>query len=721
MIRGIWLLWFPSVLFALVPFAAGAEEAAPSVRVEWTTTPPTIDGVLDDSVWKQAALLGPLTQVIPKLGAPPTQRTEVRILTDQHHLYFAIRCLDDDASKIVSQVMLRDSIPWSEDQVIVVVDTFHDRRNGYGFVVTSAGGRSDVLLEGEQFLTDWDTIWFAKTRIDAEGWSAEIAIPYQSVNFDPEGDAWGFNIGRVIARNDEEVRWADISVDREVANLGRAGTLEGLRGIQQGLGLDVVPTFTLRREDEYIEERHTTTADPSLDVFYKLTPGLTAAATVNTDFSESEVDSRQVDLSRFDLFFPEQRAFFLQDATIFDFAALQQNARPFFSRRIGLADDGEPVDIRVGGKVTGREGPVSLGLLGVNQDSHDDIDSATLAVGRVALNVLEESRLGVIATHGDPSSNRENNLVGTDFQYRDSDFRGRTLTGKAWYQHSFSGGVDGKQAAFGGEIAYPNDVVNWLVGFQEIQKRYRPGLGFVNRTDIRRYDASYRYRIRPEEGLLRTIDSEVAGVLVTDMSNKAESGLLTVRPLTLGLSGFGAEGEPRDALELRYEHQFERLLVPFEISPGVILPVDRYHFDEGAIRVETSDRRVVRGSAEIGAGTFYSGERVRGLAVLEWRPNRHWHFTLTYDHNEVWLPEGDFRIELATARLVLSFTPDISWITFSQWDNVSDKLGINSRLRWIVEDGREFFVVFNHGLDTEDDFRSERTEAVLKVEWTFRF
>jgi hypothetical protein len=711
------------LLLALFPLTgAGAQDEGSRIRVVWTTKPPVIDGVLDEAVWEEAALLGPLTQVAPRFGEAPTQRTEIRILTDRRHLYFGIRCFDAEPSKIVAKDMLRDSWPYAEAQINLTLDTFNDRRNAYLFNVTAAGGRADALIEGPEVLLSWDTIWFARTTIDEQGWNIEIAIPYQSVNFDPEGDAWGFNIERFVARYEEESRWADPSLDRSITDVGRSGTLEGLRGIQQGLGLDVTSSLTLRWEDEYDEDGHDTTGDPTLDTTYKLTPGLTAALTVNTDFSETQVDDRQVDLSRFALFFPERRAFFLQDALIFDFAGLKENAKPFFSRRIGRADDGEAIDIRVGAKLTGREGPLSLGFFGVNQEGNDGIESKNLAVGRISLNVLEESKIGLIATHGDPSSNDENNLVGADFQYRNSSFRGsRTLAGKAWFQHSFSSGVDGEEAAFGGELEYPNDIVNWKIGFQQIGENYYPGLGFVNRTDIRRYDGEYRYRIRPDGGFLDAIDFKLESFLVTDTATTVESGLLAFEPIKLIRGGVYESGKAQDSLKFRYEHHFERLLEPFEIHPGIFLPAETYHYDEGSIRIETNRKRILAGTVDVGAGTFFSGERLRALGELDFRPNKYFLVSLIYDHNQIWLPEGDFEVQLVILRATLQFTPDISWITLGQWDNVSDKMGFNSRFRWIIQDGREFYIIVNQDFDTRNEIRSERTEAILKLEWTFRF
>ena len=695
---------------------SAAQDEPPRVRIVWTDTPPVIDGVMDEAVWETGAQLGPLTVVEPVQGATPSQRTEVRLLTDKDHFYLGVRAFDDEPEKIVAKRMIRGESQLSDDNFAIVLDTFHDLRNAYSFQITAAGGRSDDLNQGVESEGAWDAIWFAKTSIHEDGWVAEVAIPYKSINFNPKGDTWGFNFSRRIARTSENTRWADPYPQRFLSEMGRTGVLEGMLGIDQGIGLDVVVTGTTRRLVDEDRNRSRTTADPSVDVFYKVTPGLTATLTANTDFSDTEIDARQIVPTRFGRFFSEQRDFFLQDALIFDFGGLGGNARPFFSRRIGLGEEGDPIDIRFGGKLSGREGPYTIGLLGVQQERNAGIEVKNLLVGRIERNILKESKIGLIATHGDPSSNRNNSLVGLDFKYRNSKFRGteNSLTGGAWLQHSFSGNTDGSQAAFGGRIEYPNDRVNWKLEAQEIQRNFNPGLGFVNRPNIRRFDGQYRYRIRPEGSILQNIDFLATGSLVTNTGKRVESGKISLWPIGLNTVN-------NDFLQVRWDHFFERLVNPFEISNNVTLKPGSYHWDQGVIRFTANPNRALSGRIAFGGGSYWSGHRARGLVDMKWRPSKYLFLQFVYDHSEVWLPEGDFRLQLATLRLNLQFTPDISWVTFGQYDNVSDSYGYNSRFRWIIQDGREFFIIFNQDLDAREGLRVSRAEAVLKLQWTFRF
>ena len=705
------------------------DDLRPRFRIAWTDVAPVIDGHLDETVWERAVVVGDLTQVIPVQGVAPTQNTEIRVLTTHDAIFFGVRMHDTNPEEIVANVMRRDGSTFSDDHFQVVLDTFHDRQNGYSFEINANGARRDVLLEGKAFQFDWDTIWYGRTSVDDEGWTAEIMIPYGSLNFDPNGDTWGINFARRIKRNNEEDRWSDPSPDRFPADLGLAGVMEGMLGIDQGLGLDIVPVLTVRHIDDPLAPEKDTQADPSGDIFYKLLPSLTAAITANTNFGETAADNRQVNFSRFDIAFPERRDFFLQDGLIFEFGDLTVqgftpipgNGTPFFSRRIGIAqpdpdvDRFQPLDILFGGKVTGRVGDrYKVGVLYTLVDDFEGIDKQNLAVGRVAMNVLGESSVGLIGTYGDPEGRVDTGLVGADFNYRNSSFRNdKTLTASGWFQQTFTTGVNDPEFAYGGSLAYPNDIVRWKVGFKELAEGFKPALGFVNRPGIRQYEGDYRYRIR-RNGWLRTIDAKIVGELVTDRDNRIESGRATVVP-------FDIENSVGDRVNLTYQHRFERPLTDFKIPGDVTIPVGSYHYNSVGIFLSASSNRRLSGSLAIGGGEFYDGTRLTVIPEVTFRPTRHWLFKAHYEFRDARLPGGDSVTHLVRGTIGIFFTPDISWTTLVQYDNVTNSIGINSIFRWIIQDGREVFVVFNQGLDVEDGLVPGRTEALIKLLWTFRF
>ncbi len=711
----------------------------PRIRATVVSEAPIIDGYLDDRVWQQAFAVEDFTQVEPIPGAEPSERTLIYVARDEKNLYFGIRCYDRDPSSIVAKRMQRDASIFYDDRVEIVLDTFHDHRNGYLFAINPVGGRQDAIFEGEIFMQEWDGIWYAEARLDEQGWVAEIAIPFQTLSYDPGTDTWGINMLRGIRRNDERIHWADPTLDRAFFKMSHAGVLEGMRGISQGLGLDIKPYFSLGYEDDPSIDRSKEIVEPGGDIAFKLTPSLTATATVNTDFAETEIDEAQSTVTRFALFFPEKRDFFLQDAGIFEFADLQHeiispdgdtdaNGRPFFSRKIGLSATGEEVDILAGGKLTGRIGPLNIGLLDVQLDEHDDVNSQNLAVGRVAVNLFGESKLGAIVTNGDPNSNENNTLVGTDFNYRNSHFLGnRVLEGRLWYQHSFSQGVDDEEMAYGATLSYPNDRVNWFVNYREIEENFNPALGFVNRRGFRRYEGQFRYRIRPG-GVLRTIDNTVEGKVFTDSSNDVQTWRVRVFPFTL-------TNNVGDFIQFAYAHDYDAPRVPFPIKDNIFIPSGRYNFDQGAISLRSSRNRPFRANFTVAGGSFYSGETLHIVPGLEWRPSKHLFFSGDYNLTQLWVDalrlksDGTFSAKkseyvlrhLVRVRVDISFTPNLSWNTFVQWDDSSDSMAINSRLRWIVQDGRELFLVFTQFLETEDGIERGLTQPLAKIGWTFRY
>ncbi|MBJ21118.1 MAG: hypothetical protein CL933_17055 [Deltaproteobacteria bacterium] len=722
-------------LHALAGIASA--DPPPRIRIGWSEAPPTLDGQLEPGEWSDGAHIDGLIQAVPDPGKVASQRSEVWLMTDGEQLYIAARLWDTNPESIVARTMFRDGSTRFDDRFGFAIDPFLDRQNGYFFSVNPNGVRTDFLVEGATVEGSWDTRWYAETTIDARGWTVEIALPFSSISFDPDSDVWGLNVSRGIRRNDETDRWADPVLERFVFSMGQAGSLEGMSGIGQSLGVQVVPATILRRTDDQVENAGEFEFDPSVDIFYKVTPSLTTAVTVKTDFSETEVDQRQVNLTRFGLFFPEKRDFFTQDALIFNFGEIRENGRPFFSRRIGLGGDGEERDILVGAKATGRVGPFKIGLLDVVVDERARVDQENLLVARAAANIFGESTIGAMLTHGDPDADGENTVVGSDFVYRNSSFLGhKTFAATAWIQGSFSDPdsilnpdpenpqVDGSGLAYGGTISYPNDRIRWDIGFREFQDEFNPALGFVNRVGIREYDGTFRYRIRPGQGPFRTVDSQLEASLVTssNATHTIRTGQFTFIPLELTTP-------IQDSIQFRYEHRYEFVSTAFstlEIGPG------EYHFDEGRLRVTSSRNRRIRGEFEAAYGSFFDGTRTRVQALLEVRPIKYLRLRGEYELNDIRLPgsdllstdddrDRDVQIHIARIRFDIFWTPEISILTLLQYDSASDLLGFNSRLRWIIEDGREFFIVVNHGVDARGEVRNTETESIVKLQWTFRF
>ncbi len=524
---------------------AGSERK--SVEIVRTDTPPVIDGHIDEPVWSRAAVIEDLHQMTPIEYTEPSQRTEIRILYDDDALYIAARMWDTEAERIVSQNLRQGQQVWGDDFFGIVLDPFNDQRSGYLFMLNANGVRVEALyLDISKQQWNWQGIWETAGTQDDEGWTTEVAIPFKTLSFDPQNDAWGINFRRQIARDNENLGW--VSRNRTM-NPSVTGVVMGLRGLDQGLGLDIVPSVSAVSEKDFSVSATESNVEPSLDLFYKVTPALNAALTINTDFSATEVDDRQVDLSRFSLFFPEKRAFFLQDSDIFEFGRLGggtfngpavsrpslENGRPYFSRRLGLSATGEPVDIDYGGRLSGRIGRWSVGALTVRQDAFQDVDPTAAFVGRAALNVLAESTIGMIVTNGDPRSNLDNTLVGADFRYLNSRLPGgRVLEGEAWYQQTDTEGLSGDDGAWGLRLRSPNNSgLRGGIGVKEIQANFNPALGFVNRRGIRdhTFEIGYTHRLSSDrwQQVFGGIDMQRIDLLTGGL----QSEVISFRPLEI--------------------------------------------------------------------------------------------------------------------------------------------------------------------------------------------
>ncbi len=652
---------------SVLAWDAAAEESRPIVRAVRCEQAPKIDGRLDDEVWQTSGVIEGLQQKLPVAYGEASSQTQIRILYDSKFLYIGVRALDAEADKIIARKMVRDGNMSGDDRITISLDTFSDLRNGYHFEVNPLGNKRDGLIENGVITYEWDGIWYADARIDERGYVLEIAIPFQTLSIASDRTSWGLQVVRYTKRNGEEDRWASPTPEIQAFNMKGNGRLEGLVGIEQGIGLDVVPKLAIRYLDDGSTGESNTDVDPGLDLFYRITPSLTGALTVNTDFGEAEVDTRQINLTRFSLFFPEKRQFFLQDEGIFDFGGLQRNPLPFFSRRIGLSDQGEEIPILVGGKVTGRVGPLNVGLLDVVTDEYtrlpdpeepadpaEKIGIKNLAVARLSLNLLEESTAGVIFTSGDPNSSDDNFLFGADVNYRNSQFlsSGRTLVARGWIQNSWTSGVQSEQLAWGSRLTYPNDRVNWYLIAEEVQANFRPALGFTSRRGIRNYYAGYRFRQRPRRWL-RTIDHRLTGSLVTHTSGRFESARITVEALTI-------ENAAGDRLSLDYARVVEDLVDPFVIRPGVTIPMGRYSWNRYTVDVSSSNGRALSAGMRISWGGFFDGHRVDLEPSISWRPSRYLVLSLAYTHNDIPLPGGKVVVDLASLKADIQFNPKVS-------------------------------------------------------------
>ena len=723
---------------ALAQQASAVEPGARTTAVAIVDTPVNVDGVLDEPAWRTAPTIGALLQRQPDTGAAPTQRTDVKLMRDADNLYIGVAAYDTEPDRIIATQMARDAGLGSNDRIELVLDTFRDQRNAFYFATNPAGALVDGLAFANGTLnSDWDAIWDVRTRRTGEGWVAEFAIPFKSLSFPAGSTVWGFNVSRTIYRRLEEDRWSGARLETQFLQVSEAGEITQLGGLTQGIGLDVRPFLAGSRLYTSSTGNSDFDGKPGLDVSYNFTPSLKLTGTVNTDFGETEVDARQINLSRFSLLFPEKRSFFLEDAGVFTFASngpppaggipnTGAEIFPFFSRRIGLLNGAE-VPLDVGVKLTGRAGRTDIGLLDVRTRETANADAGNAFVGRLRQNFFEQSYAGIIFTEGDPATPDVGRTVGADMSLATSRFLGgsRNLIVNAYGLNSVNAGVTDDDWSYGLSAYYPNDRYSAQVILREIQENFQPALGFVQRNNVQLLRVAGSFNPRPRGFLnIQQMFHDVYYTRFTRLdNNQVESEDLYVTLFDWHLN----TGDNFHGL-LDFNIVREQLFEPFRISPGVVLPTGDYRFTRFKSNLfTTAATRRVSGGLTVWWGNYWSGTAEQISASVAFRlPPR---FTMSLSTNQTFarLPEGHFTARIVTGNVAYTASPLLSFSNLIQYDNRSRNLGWQSRIRWTLKPGDDLFFIFNQGWIREETdagtlrFSAEDSKLSAKFQYAFRF
>ncbi len=722
---------------------AAAQQGTPTDRTRRTaevgviTAPITVDGVLDEGVWSSTPAIGELVQRQPVPGASPSERTHVRLLRDQDNLYIGVIAYDSEPESVLGAQLARDGSLNSDDRIEILLDTFRDQRNAFYFATNPAGALVDGLTYANGELnTDWDTTWDVRTRRTETGWTAEFMIPFKSLSFPADGRVWGFNLSRNIYRRLEDLRWSGARLETQFLQVSEAGEIGPFEGLSQGIGLEFRPFVSGNALRLDAAPDTDLSADPGLDVSYRVTPSLRLIGTLNTDFGETEVDLRQINLTRFSLFFPEKRAFFLEDAGVFSFAGTGPgtpggipgagaDVYPFFSRRLGLLDGGE-VPIEAGGKLAGRLGPTELGILAARMGEVENVgEAADLLVGRVKWDLLEQSYVGAIFTNGDPASIGTSRTYGADVRLATSTFLGgsRNVDVNAYAARSVREGFADRDWSYGIAARYPNDRFDAQVALREVQENFDPSLGFVQRPGVRLLRLGASFNPRPTDLLgIQQMFHDIFYTRFTRLEDgEVESWDVYITPVDWHF----LSGDNLHSL-LDINPTYERLFEPFEISPGVLLPAGRYRFTRFRTFANTANRRRLSGGIGFGWGSFWSGTAEQLTTSLTFRIPPTLSVSLNTNVTFGHLPEGDFTARIFTLNSSLSASPALSFFNLVQYDNRSANLGWQSRLRWTLQPGSDFFISFQQGWIHEDraerrTFRAQDRKTSVKLQYSVRF
>jgi hypothetical protein len=668
------------------------------------TSAPAIDGRLDDAVWQRAAPISDFRQRDPQQGQPATERTVVHILYDESTLFVGAELLDGEPASIRASELRRDNELSSDDTFAVLLDTFHDHRNAFLFRVNARGTRFDAIVSNESHdvTSDWDEQWTAAAQVTEGGWTVEIAIPFKILRFTTDrAQTWGVNFERVIKRKNEETYWTNWDRNYNFTHVSQGGHLAGLEGIRQADRVRIRPYVVASAERlKAVESPRGARLDAEVgldDLKVSLTSNLTADLAANPDFAQTEVDEQRVNLTRFSLFFPEKRQFFIEGADSFEMSAPQVGwgsppAELFYSRRIGLSASGDAVPILAGGKLTGKVGGVDLGLMDVQTGATAGGAGENFAVVRARKGMLDRSYVGGLLTNRQDGGD-SNGLWGADARF--VFFKYLTLTGMAAGSTSSASGRAGqlRQAA----AEWDDDFLVASLHYLDIDPGFDPGIGFVERND-RLVAARFALMPRPAHSIVRQFEFSPEATFHHDAN-----GLLLTREL-----GFGAEAafQTGDEIDIGIGNTVETLTEPFPIATGIVVPPGRYASVE----------------ASLSLGGFYSGTR-RSLELDgSLRPNPHFSLGPTYELNDVDLREGAFQTHLLGLKANVSLTTNLLTAAYVQYNSAGELGAIQLRLNYIYRGIDNVYLVFNQTRYTGGRYAHRaNTSLVLKTTYSIHW
>jgi hypothetical protein len=686
------------------------------IRAKFCERAPVLDGKMNDKCWREADKISNFTQQELVEGAPVTERTEVGVLYTKKALYIGLWCYDSEPEKIIAKEMKRDFSTRGEDNVEIVIDTYHDRRNAYHFTVNPNGARIDELItdEGRGRNRDWNGVWDVRTQINREGWFAEIEIPFTTLKFpNKQIQTWGINFERNISRKNERALWQGWSRNYELEQVSQAGVLTGLEGITSGNFVEVLPYVTAGLEKER-GEKTTTVFNAGGDFNYLVTSNLKLNGTLFTDFSQVESDRAIINLSRFSVYYPEKRGFFLEGRDAFAFGQRRGLPIMFYSRQIGIKD-GEEIPIIGGARLIGKIASTKVGALSMQTQAVGDEPTTNYSVLRLKQDVGKQSNIGMIMTAKN-SSAVQNYVYGVDANYVTSQFLGDknlavggSITGSSTLNEHRS------DVTYQAYLSSDNDKVEFDMAFARVGKNFDPQIGFKRRENYKFLYSELQFNPRPKflpwvrKMEIKPLDVDA---YFTDDTNELESLKSEWRPF-----GFGTKSG--DWFEYNIQYFYDRLDEPFEIHDGVVLPVGGYWWPRQEIQLHTYGGRKVSVYSEVSFGEYYTGTRTELSLGSIFKISKHFNLRGDYEYNRLYFPEGAFDTHAFSGRAEYAFNTQLYSSFFGQWNNENKQFLLNFRVNWIPVIGSDFYLAINQLYDTEGKFRVANTTILSKIIWRF--
>ena len=725
--------------------AAAADKK--KLAAHFTADTIVLDGTLDEAVWRDAPPGTDFIQREPDTGKPVSQRTEVRVVYTSTTLYIGLSAFDAEAHRIIKKEMQRDQPLWRDDAIDVVLDTFGDQRNAYLFETNPNGARTDALItdEGRDFNLSWNGVWEVAATLTAEGWFAEMAIPFSTLRFDPNADAWGLNVLRYVRRRAEQSFWSPILLDADVKRVSQYGQLTGIRDAKQGWGLNVKPfvvgsaNTTRAVTGAGFDKKNIT--EYGLDAKWAPLRAMSVDLTVNTDFGETEVDDLLINLTRFSLFQPEKREFFLENAGIFEFGPGAAGAgvqsvmsvgalsfgssggsgsapllKLFHSRRIGIDALGGKVPLDVGVRTTGRLGNWNMGLLDVQTDSTESAVTGHLlfprtnfGAFRVSRNLGQRSSFGMIFTNRDGGGNT-NRAYGADLHLRPT----RTLAIDGYAARTETAGTLTANDWSSGLITTWNGSA-WHAqgGWVHVGEAFDPQVGFLLRRGIDRYNGRLSSEPFLNKGRILNLHFEVDAAIYA-----APDGRIETQEYRFDL--FGLRSTAGHEAKAFVTHTYDEPIEPFPVGP-VVVPIGEYSYNAGGLSFLTHSSRPVSVEGQLLSGSFYDGTRTSGNFTVRIRPNRFVRSETTAEINDVSLGTGSFVSKVYRQRLAMAVTPKLLANLFAQFNDLSQLASLNFRVGWNYRPGSDIFFVYNQSWDGPGVTTLNRRDRQVMLKATFLY
>lgn len=678
-----------------------------------------LDGKLNEACWQNATPIENFTQREQNEGSPATERTRIAVVYNTNKIYFGIWCFDSEPDKLSAQQMARDFSWRSDDNIEIMISTFNDNRNGYLFVTNPNGARADVWVgdEGHDFNKDWNGVWDVAVDVNDEGWFVEMVIPFSTLKFKNDSlQIWGINFERNIRRKKEQLMWQGWSRLYDVEKISQGGKLIGIKNIKQGSKTEIKPY--LLSGLQFLDGNTESTAKIGGEVNIDITPTLKLNFSINTDFAQVESDRQQINLSRFSLYYPEKRQFFLEGKNYFDMGIGMSNL--FYSRRIGI-DNNNVMPIIGGVRLFGKLNKTNIGIMSIQTSSKDTVPTINYTVIKVKQDIFKQSSIGIIAMQK-YSGEHYNRVYGANFTYSTSELFGEknlyidvSIAISDTKANEILKNPNKDNYSYNFYIGYPNDLVDFGIAFQTVKSNFNPEMGYFRRKNYQKLfselELSPRFKKLP---FFRNMVFKPFQIdyYINDETKEMESFSYEWQPL-------GFVTKSGESFEFSVRHNFDKPEEDFEMIDEVIIPAGEYWDNRFEAEFSTFKGRKISGEITASTGEFYTGKRQEIELELNLNLSKRLNISIDWERNYLQMPEKTLMTDGLGGRIDYSFNPKLQTSLFAQWNNEDENILLNYRINWIPKIGSFFYFVINQELSTDNGIKLERTTIMAKFIWRF--